>query len=90
MKPRVLHILGVKERICEYAGISVPALRLDGTFETRPSHTVSGNPVRFNFGPVTVRPDEEWRTGITPVRKAVVVGLILPLLLRFGYEVRTR
>jgi Sulfotransferase family len=48
-------------------------------------HTVSGNPSRFEKGPLRVRRDDEWRTEMRG-RDAFTVSLISsPLLRRYGY-----
>lgn len=49
------------------------------------SHTQSGNPDRFQRGPVEIRLDDEWRSGMTAGKKLLVTLLTFPLLLRYGY-----
>lgn len=49
------------------------------------SHTVSGNPNRFDTGAVELRPDHEWKNEMKPRDKNLVTGLTLPLLKRYGY-----
>jgi hypothetical protein len=51
------------------------------------SHTVSGNPNRFDTGAVELRTDREWISRMTPRDKALVTTLTLPLLRRYGYPV---
>ena len=51
----------------------------------KPSHTVSGNPMRFEHGIVSIRPDIEWRQGMRWRHRMLVSGLAWPLLLRYGY-----
>jgi hypothetical protein len=46
-------------------------------------HTAAGNPVRFHTGPVTVRPDDEWRDRMPLGGRALVTALTLPGLLRY-------
>ncbi|MEW6220231.1 MAG: sulfotransferase [Thermodesulfobacteriota bacterium] len=48
-------------------------------------HTVSGNPARFQQGEVVIRPDEDWRTGLAPRHRLLVLLLTWPYLFRFGY-----
>lgn len=56
------------------------------TATLRSNHTVSGNPIRFENGPVRVTPDLEWRTSM-PVRDArLVTTLTWPLLRAYGYS----
>jgi Sulfotransferase family len=52
------------------------------------THTVSGNPVRLQAGPVQIAMDDEWRTGMPPIRRWLVTALTLPLLLRYRYPIR--
>lgn len=54
--------------------------------QPRPAHTVAGNPLRFARGPLRVRADEEWRTGLPAGARALVGVLTLPLRLRYGYR----
>jgi hypothetical protein len=49
------------------------------------SHTVSGNPNRFETGAVELRHDREWRGKMSPRDKAFVTALTTPLLQRYGY-----
>lgn len=50
-----------------------------------PAHTVAGNPLRFEAGPVRVRRDDAWRIALPRRRRALVGTLTLPLRLRYGY-----
>jgi hypothetical protein len=52
------------------------------------NHTVGGNPMRFESGKLEIRPDVEWRTGLSARDRRTVVALTWPLLLRYGYRVR--
>jgi hypothetical protein len=49
------------------------------------SHTVSGNPNRFETGAVELRPDHAWISAMSPRDKALVTALTTPLLQRYGY-----
>lgn len=49
------------------------------------NHTVSGNPMRFRTGEITVRPDMEWKEKLRQPTRLVVTALTLPLLGRYGY-----
>lgn len=59
---------------------------LAGNVMLRPAHTVSGNPMRFAKGPLKVREDAEWRTGLSPRGFRSVTALTWPLLRRYGYD----
>jgi hypothetical protein len=49
------------------------------------SHTVSGNPNRFETGAVELRNDREWISTMSPRDRALVTALTLPLLKHYGY-----
>ncbi len=49
------------------------------------NHTVSGNPIRLMEGPVEVREDAEWRTGLVAVPRAAITATTWPLLRRYDY-----
>jgi hypothetical protein len=49
------------------------------------SHTVSGNPNRFETGAVELRTDREWISKMKPRDKALVTALTFPLLKHYGY-----
>jgi hypothetical protein len=74
---RILSMVGQDPRGAEF--LDRPRLGL------RTTHTVSGNPVRLHSGPISIAPDEEWRTAMPRVRRWLVTALTLPSLLRYGY-----
>ncbi len=49
------------------------------------SHTVSGNPNRFDTGSVALKPDQAWKEDMNPRDRNLVTGLTSPLLYRYGY-----
>ena len=51
------------------------------------SHTVSGNPNRFQTGTVRLRPDDEWASRMKLHNKMLVTLLTLPLLPRYEYSI---
>lgn len=51
------------------------------------SHTVSGNPNRFDTGAVELRPDREWKEKMLPRDRNLVTALTFPLLKRYHYSV---
>ncbi len=53
------------------------------------SHTVSGNPNRFQTGGVRLRPDDEWASRMRLRDKILVTLLTFPLLSRYGYVIAT-
>ncbi len=62
-----------------------PPVTADGTAWLGVNHTVTGNPDRLNRGAVTIRPDTRWSQALSAPQIAVVTGLALPLLRRYGY-----
>jgi hypothetical protein len=48
-------------------------------------HTVAGNLMRLRQGPLPVRVDDEWRTGLGRTQRTLVTLLSWPLLRRYGY-----
>jgi hypothetical protein len=48
-------------------------------------HSVSGNPLRFQEGPLQVKVDDEWRRSLSARDRRVVTGITAPLLARYGY-----
>src|SRR5918997_213826 len=73
------------ERILEFVGVTAE-LPLAGEREVMlgVSHTVSGNPNRFETGAVELRPDREWMQRMSPRDRALVTALTFPLLRRYG------
>jgi hypothetical protein len=57
----------------------------DGTAQLSSGHTLSGNPSRFDSGPVRLSLDEEWREAMSLPRKALVSLATLPGLAVYGY-----
>ena len=51
-------------------------------------HTVGGNRVRFNRGPIEVVSDMEWRSAMRRRDRWVVDAVTFPLALRYGYFTR--
>jgi hypothetical protein len=58
----------------------------DGTITLTETHTVSGNPMRFQTGSIPIVRHEEWRTELAPLQRRVVSALTLPLMAQFGYS----
>jgi hypothetical protein len=56
-----------------------------GVVDLIPTHTVSGNPMRFQQTRIEIKPDTEWESRIKPTNKALVSLLTWPLLLRYRY-----
>jgi len=60
----------------------------NGEVELEPTHSCSGNPMRFRTGRVPLRHDTEWRGKMPKRDRAVVTALTAPLLSKYGYPVR--
>ena len=75
--------------IGELAGLELdPAELLDRAAAAprpRVAHTVSGNPVRFDQGPLVVQPDLRWRTQLSRPARAAATLITWPMLRRYGY-----
>jgi Sulfotransferase family len=73
--------------ILELAGEEDAELPLVGERDVKLgiSHTVSGNPNRFDTGTVVLRQDRTWQEQMQPRDRALVTTLTLPLLKRYGY-----
>jgi hypothetical protein len=70
-------------RLTDDLGATVPSF--DGpVVELGTNHTVSGNPMRFTTGPLTIRPDDRWRSTMPRGRRLIVSLLTAPL--RLGYR----
>jgi hypothetical protein len=74
------------ERVLGLVGVTAE-LPLAGEREVKlgVSHTVSGNPNRFETGAVELRPDREWMGRMELRHVALVTALTTPLLQRYGY-----
>ncbi len=76
------------ERILGLLGAGAePPLAGENEVKLGVSHTVSGNPNRFDTGAVALRPDQAWTEKMSPRDRNLVTALTLPLLLRYGYPV---
>ncbi len=74
-------------RILDLLGEPDAGLPLVGEREVKLgiSHTVSGNPNRFDTGSVALRQDDEWTKEMKPSDRNLVTGLTFPLLKRYDY-----
>ena len=67
----------------EVAGLRRPEIPLTV------QHTVAGNPSRFARDRILLKPDDEWRGNMAAADRRRVELLTWPLLVRYGYPVRT-
>jgi hypothetical protein len=75
------------QEILKLVGEQDANLPLEGEREVKLgiSHTVSGNPNRFDTGTVELRQDRAWQKNMKPRDKALVTAGTLPLLKRYKY-----
>jgi hypothetical protein len=75
------------QEILKLVGEQDADLPLEGEREVKLgiSHTVSGNPNRFDTGTVELRQDRAWQKNMKPRDKALVTAGTLPLLKRYKY-----
>jgi len=76
------------ERICALVGLDGPDLSfIEGRkVELRRTNcTLSGNPMRFDEGSLTVRKDTRWHENYHPAARGLVSLLTVPLRGRYGY-----
>jgi hypothetical protein len=59
------------------------------TVELGMNHTIAGNPNRFRTGPVKITEDDEWKSRMAPRDRIIITGGALPMLLRYGYPIRS-
>ena len=71
------------------ADADLPFLRLDSV-QLRPTHSVSGNPVRMRHGQIDVRPDVEWASRMTEGDRAIATAVASPVMWRYGYPLSGR
>jgi hypothetical protein len=78
--------------VARFAGLPVDAeLPVRGAEAVlEPTHTSSGNPIRFRTGPIKIRLDEGWRSGLAVNDRRVVEALTAPMAVRYGYLGRRR
>jgi hypothetical protein len=65
-----------------------PSIAEDIKIELESTHIVSGNPMRFAHGHLTLNLDDEWETAMGWRERHLVTLITLPLLLLYGYAVR--
>ncbi len=53
--------------------------------DLQPTHTVSGNPMRFKQGQLKLKLDDEWHRAMLPRDRRLVTAATLPLLIRYDY-----
>ncbi|UWP79432.1 sulfotransferase [Dactylosporangium fulvum] len=79
---------GTVRSVTRLSGVPEAELPLDGRGEllVRPTHQVSGNPVRFRSGAVPLRLDDEWTTRMPSRHRYLTGAVTVPLRHRYGYR----
>lgn len=72
----------------DFLGTEPPAESLvsGGVAHLGPSHSVSGNPMRFVHGDVEIASDDAWHGQLAPRSARLVSALTLPQRVRYGYR----
>lgn len=79
----------IRELVAFVGGPDDSVPRFDGGWvELAPSHTASGNPVRFAAGRTLIKSDDDWVRAMPAWRKAVVTAMSSPMLTRMGYGLK--
>lgn len=63
----------------------LPAMTKANGAGAAPRHSISGNPMRFDRGPLRVRLDDEWRAAMPAPDVRLVTLATAPFLARYGY-----
>ena len=81
---RAMATLGLGDSAASMSHLETGMIRL-GT-----DHTVMGNPMRMATGEIPLREDDEWRSQLPALPRAVVTAMTWPMLLRYGYRLLER
>lgn len=75
-------------RLVALAGLPADDLPFadEHTARLGPTHTVGGNPNRMASGEITIAPDTEWTSRISPAADRTISALTWPLRRRYGYR----
>lgn len=77
------------ERVLAFSSVDPaaipPKLFTQDVVTLAPDHTVAGNPMRFQTGPIQVTQDEEWRTAMPRKDIQRVSAITRPLLTKYRY-----
>ena len=78
----IMHFVGENPKTLPFTGPQ--------TVNLQKTHAVAGNEVRLASGPITLKPDDEWRTKLSLFDRTLVTALTWPLLQKYGYTVSSR
>jgi hypothetical protein len=79
---------GTLRQVAGHLGVVDSPVVVEDTVVLQPQHTVAGNPMRFQTGPVRLRLDEVWREQLAPRDQLLASAVTAPLMLRYGYPLR--
>jgi hypothetical protein len=81
-------------RLAEFLGVPTTPEALGfigaGVMDLPITHTVAGNPMRFQTGRIPIHPDMAWRAALPTRDRRLVTSITWPLLLRYGYPLNQR
>jgi len=78
------------DRALAFVGVPAPGpFVTPDTVELGINHTIAGNPNRFRTGSVRIAEDDEWKVRMARRDRTVITAAALPLLVRYGYPVRS-
>ena len=77
----------ILQSVLEFAGLEAAHLPFsdESSVELEPAHTVSGNPIRFQTGQVSIQEDSAWVSGMAPSDRRWAESTSAPLRRRYGY-----
>jgi hypothetical protein len=78
----------VVDRVLDMVGLRAGVSRYGDAVTLDVQHNISGNPVRFASGPISIRVDEGWRTGLHPVVARLVGATTWPLRVMYRRSAR--
>jgi hypothetical protein len=77
-------------RVLEFVGVPAPSPFVSpDTIRLGMNHTMAGNPNRFRTGSVRIAEDDEWKFRMARRDRMVITAAALPMLLRYGYPLRS-
>jgi hypothetical protein len=86
----VQHPKASVDRVLAFLGVSgAGPFVADDTVTLNTNHTLAGNPNRFRTGLVRISEDDEWRSRMARRDRMIIAAAASPLLVRYGYRIRT-
>lgn len=84
--------LSVTKDVVSFVGESVESTPFldERRVQLRPTHTIAGNPSRFETGEIEIRESTQWLDQQKRSDKLIATALALPFLARYRYRIRSR